>query len=30
MSINRLDFTTRLLIDAGIEKGMRILDAGCG
>lgn len=30
MSINRLDFTTRLLIDAGIEKGMRILDVGCG
>jgi cyclopropane fatty-acyl-phospholipid synthase-like methyltransferase len=30
MSINRLDFTTRLLIDAGIGKGMRILDVGCG
>lgn len=24
------DFTTRLLIDAGIEQGMRILDVGCG
>lgn len=30
MSINRLDFTTRLLIDAGVGKGMRVLDAGCG
>lgn len=30
MSINQLDFTTRLLIDAGIGKGMRILDVGCG
>lgn len=25
-----MDFTTRLLIDAGIRKGMRILDVGCG
>jgi len=24
------DFTTRLMIDAGIGKGMRILDVGCG
>lgn len=30
MPLNRLDFTTRLLIDAGIGKGMRILDVGCG
>lgn len=30
MPLNRLDFTTRLLIDAGIGEGMRILDAGCG
>jgi SAM-dependent methyltransferase len=30
MSINRPHFTTRLLIDAGIGKGMRILDVGCG
>lgn len=30
MSTNLPDFTTRLLIDAGIEKGMRILDVGCG
>lgn len=30
MSINLSDFTTRLLIDAGIRQGMRILDVGCG
>ncbi|MBF6029695.1 methyltransferase domain-containing protein [Pseudomonas sp. P115] len=30
MSTNLLDFTTRLLIDAGIGKGMRVLDVGCG
>ncbi|WP_434707141.1 methyltransferase domain-containing protein [Pseudomonas sp. R1-1] len=30
MPINRLDFTTRLLIDSGITEGMRILDVGCG
>lgn len=30
MSTNRQDFTTRLLIDAGIGEGMRILDVGCG
>lgn len=30
MSSNIPDFTTRLLIDAGIGKGMRILDVGCG
>jgi ubiquinone/menaquinone biosynthesis C-methylase UbiE len=30
MSINRPDFTTRLLSDAGIGQGMRILDVGCG
>lgn len=30
MPLNRLDFTTRLLIDAGIGDGMRILDVGCG
>lgn len=30
MSTNLPDFTTRLLIDAGIAKGMRILDVGCG
>lgn len=24
------DFTTRLLIDAGISSGMRVLDVGCG
>ena len=30
MPLNRLDFTTRLLIDAGIGEGMRILDVGCG
>lgn len=26
----RKDFTYRLLIDAGIKKGLRILDVGCG
>ncbi|MDR1315952.1 MAG: methyltransferase domain-containing protein, partial [Spirochaetales bacterium] len=26
----RDEFTERLLIDGGIEKGMRVLDAGCG
>lgn len=30
MSINRFEFTTRLLIDAGVQQGMRILDVGCG
>lgn len=30
MSGNLPDFTTRLLIDSGIGKGMRILDVGCG
>lgn len=30
MSINIPDFTTRLLTDAGIKKGMRVLDVGCG
>lgn len=30
MKINPFDFTTRLLIDAGIREGMRILDVGCG
>jgi cyclopropane fatty-acyl-phospholipid synthase-like methyltransferase len=30
MAINRPDFTTRLLTDAGIGTGMRILDVGCG
>ena len=30
MPLNRLDFTTRLLIDAGVSEGMRILDVGCG
>lgn len=30
MSTPLPDFTTRLLIDAGIEKGMRVLDVGCG
>jgi SAM-dependent methyltransferase len=30
MSNTLTDFTTRLLIDAGIRKGMRILDVGCG
>lgn len=24
------DFTTRLLVDAGISRGMRVLDVGCG
>ncbi|WKV98468.1 methyltransferase domain-containing protein [Pseudomonas sp. H22_DOA] len=30
MTSNRPDFTTRLLIDAGIAEGMRVLDVGCG
>jgi len=30
MSSNIPDFTARLLIDAGIDKGMRVLDVGCG
>ncbi|MBP5954948.1 methyltransferase domain-containing protein [Pseudomonas anatoliensis] len=30
MTSNRPDFTTRLLIDAGITKAMRVLDVGCG
>lgn len=30
MSTQPPDFTTRLMIDAGIGKGMRILDVGCG
>ncbi|HGM5549945.1 TPA: methyltransferase domain-containing protein [Pseudomonas putida] len=30
MSTQPPDFTTRLMIDAGIAKGMRILDVGCG
>lgn len=30
MTTARIDFTTQLLIDAGIADGMRVLDAGCG
>ena len=26
----RKDFTYRLLMDAGIKKGFRVLDVGCG
>ncbi len=26
----REDFTYRLLMDAGIKKGFRVLDVGCG
>lgn len=30
MTIAKHDFTAQLLIDAGITKGMRVLDVGCG
>jgi ubiquinone/menaquinone biosynthesis C-methylase UbiE len=30
MTIAKKDFTTQLLIDAGISAGMRVLDVGCG
>ncbi|WP_460415550.1 class I SAM-dependent methyltransferase [Pseudomonas sp. microsymbiont 2] len=30
MSLAKADFTTRLLLDAGIGPGMRVLDVGCG
>ena len=30
MTIARHDFTTQLLMDAGIGAGMRVLDVGCG
>lgn len=30
MTTARHDFTTQLLMDAGINSGMRVLDAGCG
>ncbi|MDG6399985.1 methyltransferase domain-containing protein [Pseudomonas quasicaspiana] len=30
MTTARHDFTTQLLMDAGISSGMRVLDAGCG
>lgn len=30
MTTARHDFTTQLLMDAGIGSGMRVLDAGCG
>lgn len=30
MTTARPDFTTQLLMDAGISGGMRVLDAGCG
>lgn len=30
MTIVARDFTTQLLIDAGIKDGMRVLDVGCG
>lgn len=30
MTTARHDFTTQLLMDAGIRNGMRVLDAGCG
>lgn len=30
MALAKADFTTRLLVDAGIGPGMRVLDVGCG
>ncbi|MGI3745500.1 MAG: hypothetical protein ACRYF8_08390 [Janthinobacterium lividum] len=30
MTTARPDFTTQLLMDAGIGPGMRVLDVGCG
>jgi ubiquinone/menaquinone biosynthesis C-methylase UbiE len=30
MTTVKADFTTRLLVDAGIREGMRVLDVGCG
>ncbi|MDV9030821.1 methyltransferase domain-containing protein [Pseudomonas sp. RAC1] len=30
MALSSTDFTTRLLVDAGIGPGMRVLDVGCG
>ncbi|WP_422402509.1 class I SAM-dependent methyltransferase [Pseudomonas sp. GZD-209] len=30
MALAKADFTTRLLLDAGIGPGMRVLDVGCG
>ncbi|MDF0731821.1 methyltransferase domain-containing protein [Pseudomonas entomophila] len=30
MALSNTDFTTRLLIDAGITQGMRVMDVGCG
>lgn len=30
MTVTKVDFTTRLFVEAGIHEGMRILDVGCG
>lgn len=30
MPITKIDFITRLFVEAGIHEGMRILDVGCG
>lgn len=30
MAVTKVDFTTRLFVDAGMHEGMRILDVGCG
>ncbi|MEB5935475.1 class I SAM-dependent methyltransferase [Pseudomonas mosselii] len=30
MALAKADFTTRLLVDAGVGPGMRVLDVGCG
>jgi ubiquinone/menaquinone biosynthesis C-methylase UbiE len=30
MTATKVDFTTRLFVEAGIHEGMRVLDVGCG